>query len=345
MKDIKFGFCVPIFANPGILFFRTPAYKKLDWNSIKETIIMCEDLGYDSAFVADHFFLGTGGEIWECMSVMAALMVLTKKMHIIPIHLCNNFRFPGIVAKALSTMSHISNGRVELFYDYGRRKAEFDSYGIDFGNTDHERIQQMAEGLTIIKGMMEKDKFSFEGKYYKIKNAVCNPKPVKKIPVWMGGANNSEMVTNIVKFTDVFNSRPCAIKVFEEKLNIIKKECKNQRRNFSEIGLSLETQVLIRKTRKDVEEDLDRFADLIGYNNSYDADSHAQLKTANSKLTDYNSTEILKKKFMIGTPEEIKQRIDSFIEKGVSHFMLWFMDYPSQQGIKLFAEEILPYYK
>lgn len=56
-------------------------------------------------------------------------------------------------------MSHISNGRVSLFYDYGWRKAEFDDYGINFGKSDEERIEMMDEGLTIIKGLLEKKNF------------------------------------------------------------------------------------------------------------------------------------------------------------------------------------------
>src|SRR3990167_4322310 len=172
MEKIKFGFCIPLFANPGMLFFRTPAYKNLDYKSIQEKTLLCEKLGYDSLFVADHLFLGKDGAIWECTSLMSALLAITKKMEVIPIHLCNNFRAPSVVAKTLATMSHISNGRVTLFYDYGWRKAEFEQYGIDFGATDDERIEKMAEGLEIIKGMLEKERFSFSGKYYTIREAI-----------------------------------------------------------------------------------------------------------------------------------------------------------------------------
>ena len=345
MKDIKFGFCIPLFANPGMLFFRTPAYKKLDWASIKETVLLCEDLDYDSVFVADHLFLGRNGDIWECLSVMAALLAVTRKIEVIPIHLCNNFRYPSVVAKALATMSHIGSGRVVLFYDYGWRKAEFDNYGIDFGKTVEERIAQMAEGLEIMKGMLEQNKFSFTGKYYKIQEAICNPKPVKRIPVWMGEANHPAMVKHIVRFADVFNSMPCSLSAFQAKLNIIQKECRRQGRDFSKLGLSLETQILIRETEGEVEQELKKYRGLIKHNNSYDADILAQLKATNPQLTDYNSSEALKKEFMMGTPAMIKQQLKAFVDKGVSHFMLWFMDYPDTKGIRLFAEEVLPEYR
>ncbi len=344
-SNVKFGFCVPLFANPGMLFFRTPAYKRLDWDSIVKTVLRCEKLGYDSIFVADHVFLGRNGEIWECLSVMAALAAITKRMDIIPIHLCNNFREPSIVAKAFSTMSHISKGRVSLFYDYGWRKAEFESYGIDFGCNDEERIARMAEGLQVIKGMLAEEAFSFKGKFYQVKKAINTPLPVKKIPVWMGEANHPLMVKQIVRYADVFNSMPCSLENFKSKVDLIDKECHIQGRNLKTLGLSLETQVLVRETDAQVEKELSAYRKLIQCNNSLDGDILAQLKATNPSGVDYNSSESLRREFMIGTPQQIKKQIAAFTESGVSHFMLWFMDYPSSRGIELFSRSVMPAFR
>ncbi|MBU0672231.1 MAG: LLM class flavin-dependent oxidoreductase [Candidatus Margulisbacteria bacterium] len=345
MKQTKFGFCVPIFANPGMAFFRTPAYEKLDWTSIKDTVLLCENLGYDSLFVADHLFLGRDGDIWEGLSLMAALAAITQQMQVIPIHLCNNFRHPGLVAKSIATISHISNGRFELFYDYGWRKAEFDQYGIDFGKSDDERIQKMEEGISIIKGLLEQEKFSFKGKFYTLKDAICNPKPVKKVPIWMGEANHPEMVKAIVKHADMFNSMPCSVEGFQKKLDVLKKECDQQGRKMNSIDLSLETQILIRETDAEIDEEFKKFAAIKKLNNSYDQDILTQLKSTNPALENYNSREDFDEEFMIGTPEQIKAKLDKFVELGVSHFMLWFMDYPSHMGIKLFADKVMPHFK
>ena len=86
---------------------------------------------------------------------MSALAAVTKKISIIPIHLCNNFRVPSVTAKSLATLSHIADGRIELFYDYGWRKAEFDAYGVEFGGSEEERIERMGEGIEVIKGNAE----------------------------------------------------------------------------------------------------------------------------------------------------------------------------------------------
>lgn len=341
MKKIKFGFCIPIFANPGMLFFRTPAYEKLNWDSIKETTLLSEDLGYDSLFVADHLFLGKDGEIFECISTMTALGTITNKMTIIPIHLCNNFRHPGILAKTLATMSHIFNGRIELFYDYGWRETEFNTYGIDFEINETQRIVKMAEGIEIIKGLFNNDFFTFKGKFYSLNNAVCNPKPVRNIPIWMGEINNKIMVKEIVKHADVFNSMPCTVESFKEKCNIIHKECDIQGRNFSDISLSVEVQLLIRTTNDEIDRELEKYRKLKKLNNSYDTDILEQLNSTNTVKIDYNSDEVLKKEFIIGTPEEVNKIFNSFIKIGVEHFMIWFMDYPDTTGMKLFSKEIM----
>jgi len=343
-NKIKFGFSVPIFAHPGVLFFRTPAYKKLDWKSIENTVSLSEKLGYDSLFIADHLFLGNQGEIWECIATMSALSAKTSRMEISPIHLCDSFRHPSVVAKTLATLSHISNGRTILFYDYGWRKSEFDSYGLSFEKNDKERIKKMSEGLTIIQGLLKEKKFSFKGKYYHVKDAICNPKPVKKIPIWMGETNNSFMVKEIVAHADVFNSTPCSPEAYKKKLDILRKECKRQGRNFNTLGLSLETQVLVRKSKKEIEKSLKDYKKLLRYNNSFDKDKFDEIKKESPELS-RGSLDVLKKEFLIGTPEEVKRQLGQFVKLGISHFMLWFMDYPNTESLMLFAKKVIPYYK
>jgi alkanesulfonate monooxygenase SsuD/methylene tetrahydromethanopterin reductase-like flavin-dependent oxidoreductase (luciferase family) len=298
-------------------------------------------LGYDSVFVADHLFLGSKGEIWECISTMSALAAITERVEIIPIHLCNNFRHPGVVAKTIATMSHISAGRVTLFYDYGWRKAEFDTYGIDFCSTDGDRIEQMAEGIQIIKGMLEQERFSFDGKYYRIQDAICEPKPVKKIPLWMGEANNPKMIEYIVKYADGFNSMPCSLEAFEEKLEKIRRECDRQERDFESLTLSLETQVLICENEKEVEKTLDEYEQYREFNDSFDQDILKQLEATNPDGTDYSDRDNMRNEFMIGTVETVRQQVEAFKQRGVSHFMLWFMDFPQTKSMERFAQNIL----
>jgi alkanesulfonate monooxygenase SsuD/methylene tetrahydromethanopterin reductase-like flavin-dependent oxidoreductase (luciferase family) len=166
-RSVQFGFCVPIFANPGMSFFRTPCYERLDWKATKNAVLECEKLGYDSLFVADHVFLGRDGAIFEGWTLLSAFAGMTERMLLAPIHLCDSFRNPALTAKMVATLDIVSGGRFLLFYDYGWRRAEFDAYGFAFGASDEERAARMEEGLNIIKGMLTEERFTFEGRFYR----------------------------------------------------------------------------------------------------------------------------------------------------------------------------------
>lgn len=338
---IKFGFSLPLFANPGMLFFRTPNYTRLGWDDLLETTLRCEQLGYDSVFVADHLFLGHKGEIWECIATMSALAAKTTTMEIIPIHLCNNFRNPAITAKTLTTLNHISKGRLTLFYDYGWREAEFKSYGVDFCHSDEDRINQMSEGLEIIKGMFQNEHFSYQGKYYQVDDAINTPAPLGNIDIWMGETNHPKMVESIVKHADYFNSMPCSIDEFRQKKKILEEECFQQGRDFSKIKYSFETQVLIRETAEEIDELFEELSSQEKFNDSFDADIIKQLKEVNPEMSGYKTKEDYQDQFIIGTPEVVKAKIDEYINQGVEHFMLWFMDYPNRKGIEIFADKVM----
>ena len=88
------------------------------------------------------------------------------------------------------------------------------------------------------------------------------------------------------------------------------------------MGLSLETQILIRETDEEIDEIFENFEELKFFNNSYDQDILDQLKATNPALGSYKSKEVFEEEFLIGTPEKINEKINLFMEKGVSNNML-----------------------
>ena len=95
---------------------------------------------------------------------------------------------------------------------------------MEFGGSEEERIERMGEGIEVIKAMRTTESFSYDGKHYAVKDAVCNPLPLRKMPIWMGEANHSHMVTHIVRHADVFNSMPCSPEGFDKKLVVLEAE-------------------------------------------------------------------------------------------------------------------------
>ena len=338
-KNIKFSICIPIFANPGMLSFRTPNYKKLKYEDLKKLVLKCDKENIDSIFIADHTFLGNKGEIFECTTLMSAFAAITKKIKLGTIHLANNFRHPTIVAKALSTLSHISKGRVILFYDYAWRKKEFLQTGIGFENKN-QRVKKMIEGLDIIKKSFIEKKINYRGKFYKIKNFICNPKPIKKIPIWLGEADNKLMVKEIARSADVFNSMPCSLKNYKKKIQVIKKEFAKQNKNFNKLEQSLETQLLITKNEVDLKKKIKKILRKKKLNKSFDDDLISRLNELNKINIDYNNISNLKEEFFIGNIEEIKNKINKFHKAGVNHFMFWLMDFPDSYTLNMLIKKI-----
>jgi alkanesulfonate monooxygenase SsuD/methylene tetrahydromethanopterin reductase-like flavin-dependent oxidoreductase (luciferase family) len=340
---IEFGFCVPIFANPGMAFFRTPCYERLDWPTTRAAVLECEALGYDSLFVADHVFLGRDGAIYEGWTLLSVIAGLTRRIKLAPIHLCDAFRNPALTAKMVSTLDVASDGRVILFYDYGWRRAEFDAYGFAFEGSDDERAEKMAEGLQVIKGMLREPRFSFRGRYYQVRDAICEPKCVQRPlpPIWMGEANNSVMLRAIAEHADVFNSMPASVGGFKRKLRALDDACRAAGRDPAAIGRSLETQILVAGSDAAIDACLRRMEALRPAERS-DEDILAQLKATNPALEQYQSRADFEQEFLIGTPPEIVRRLSEYADLGVTHFMLWFMDFPSMDGVRLFAREVMP---
>lgn len=343
---IQFGFCVPIFANPGMIFFRTPSYERLDWPTTRAAVLECEALGYDSAFVADHLFLGHKGAIYEGWTLLAALAGITERLRLAPIHLCDSFRNPALTAKMVATLDVISNGRFILFYDYGWRRAEFEAYNFAFEASDDLRAAKMIEGLQIIKGMLTLERFTYRGRFYRVRDAVCEPKPVQKPlpPIWMGEVNNPVMVPAIVEHADVFNSMPASLAGLKQKLRVLEAACREQKRDAATLGLSLETQILIARSQREIDAAFRRM-DKLRRDQTGDEDILAQLKATNPALESYRSRADFEEEFLIGTPEQITRRVRDYVDVGVTHFMLWFMDFPNLQGIRLFAHEVMPRFR
>jgi alkanesulfonate monooxygenase SsuD/methylene tetrahydromethanopterin reductase-like flavin-dependent oxidoreductase (luciferase family) len=327
-------------------FFRTPCYERLDWEATRAAVLEAEALGYDSLFVADHVFLGRDGAIYEGWTLLSALAGMTRRAKLAPIHLCDSFRNPALTAKQVATLDVISGGRAILFYDHGWRRAEFEAYGFAFERSDDERAAKMAEGLEIVLGMLERGRATRAGRFYRVSDAVCEPRPVQRPrpPLWLGEAHNPVMVETIARRADVWNSMPVSLEGFAEKWRTIEAACARAGRDPAALGRSLETQVLVAESDAAVDAVFERIERLRPATPS-DADILAQMRATNPALESYGSRASLEREFAIGTPDAVTERLRAFVELGVTHFMLWFMDFPDLAGMRLFAAKVAPRFR
>ncbi|MCA1644399.1 MAG: LLM class flavin-dependent oxidoreductase, partial [Chloroflexi bacterium] len=178
MAELQFGFCVPVFANPGPAFFRTPNWRVLEPRAAVAAAVDAERLGYDSIWVADHLMHGFDDAILEGWTTLALIAGRTSRIRLGTIHLAQPFRAPAIAAKMSATLDALSGGRLILFYDCGWQEAEVRAYGLDWPSVE-ERIARMEDGLDLIKALWAADApIDFRGRYFSTNAAMCRPGPV-----------------------------------------------------------------------------------------------------------------------------------------------------------------------
>jgi alkanesulfonate monooxygenase SsuD/methylene tetrahydromethanopterin reductase-like flavin-dependent oxidoreductase (luciferase family) len=326
-RPLQFGFCVPIFANPGPGLFRTPSYEYLNPSLSIAAAVECERLGYDSLWVADHVMLGRDDAILEGWTTLCVLAGLTSRIKLGSIHLATGMRNPALLAKMAATLDVLSNGRLIFFADSGNSPREFGAYDFPWHDDGHERVLRMREALEIVLRLWHEDApVTAIGPYYAVNGAVCRPHPVQNPhpPLWLGEAPNDEMLAAVAELADGWNTTPVSLASLEERLGRVKAACEAAGRSIDDLELSLETQILIAPTAE-------RVADLLQHASG---DSGAKLDMAS-----------LRNEWIIGTPDEVIARIEAYRALGISHFMFWFMDFPSMDGIRLFADQVRPYFR
>lgn len=337
---MKYGFCVPVFANPGAAFFRTPALSQLDPRAAVDAAVEAERLGFDSIWVADHLMHGYDDAIMEGWTTLSAIAGRTERIKLGTIHLAQPFRQPAIAAKMAATLDAISGGRLIFFYDCGWQDAEVRAYGLDWP-PDEERIARMDDGLDLIKALWAAESpIEFRGRYFSTNAAMCRPGPLQqpRPPIWLGEARTSVWLDAIVKHADGWNSTPASPARLRTKLDALRAACDRAGRSFESLELSLEIQVLTAPTESEVTSIARRIAALPASKRGAPRSDVVEFLESD----DDRPLSSIVDDWLVGTPESIREQLRTYTQLGISHFMLWFLDYPSLDGMRLFARQVMP---
>jgi alkanesulfonate monooxygenase SsuD/methylene tetrahydromethanopterin reductase-like flavin-dependent oxidoreductase (luciferase family) len=299
-------------------------------------------LGYDALWMADHLIHGVDGGILEGWTTLSVLAGRTRRVALGTIHLAHPFRHPALTAKMAATLDALSGGRLIFFYDAGWGRAEIDAYGLPFHETA-ERVARMDEGLTLIKALWTGEPVDFAGRFYRTQAAICRPTPTQRPrpPIWLGEARDEAYNAAIAHHADGWNSVPASVEGFGSKWSTVAAACAAQGREAASLTRSLEIQILVAPTRAAVREQLQRIAALppsarVPVNEA--AVAHLDAAPADAPPLPTAVAE----RWLIGTPDEVAEQIAAYERAGVDHLMLWFVDFPSLAGLRLFADAVMP---
>jgi alkanesulfonate monooxygenase SsuD/methylene tetrahydromethanopterin reductase-like flavin-dependent oxidoreductase (luciferase family) len=208
LSKIQFGVVVPQGWSYDFLLSEKDRRERDEFTAIKQykyskDIVEAIDKfsSIDSIYTYDHFlpYYAPKDEtnFFDCFILLSAIAAITDRVKIGQVVTCSSYRNPALLAKMLSTLDIISEGRIELGIGAGWHKEEYRQYGYDFPPAPI-RIEQLDESITIIKSMWTEGRATFRGKHYSINGAICNPKPIQKPhPVVMVGGEGERYLLKI----------------------------------------------------------------------------------------------------------------------------------------------------
>lgn len=230
---------------------------QLSWDQIRDQWLMAESVGFDALYLFDHFtglYADPAGPCLEASTLLAGLARETERAEIGVLVYGNTHRHPAVLAKEIVTVDHLSGGRAVLGIGTGWNENEHRWYGIPL-HSPGTRVRMLDEALTVIHGLFENERFTFEGEHYQIDDAPFAPKPVRgKMPILVGGKKR-KMLRVIAKHADIWDSSGTP-EVRAERVEELKRACDEVGRDYGEIrhSMSFGADKLV---------DIDHFEDLV----------------------------------------------------------------------------------
>lgn len=257
----RLGYQIPNFTYPGI-----PPEKI--FANVVEQARAAEAAGFDRLFVMDHFYqlpaLGEPDEpMMECYSLLSALAQHTKTTRLSALVTGNTYRNPALLAKTLTTLDHVSNGRATLGIGAGWFELEHQALGFPFG-TWTERFEKLEEALRIICPMLRGERPSLDGKHYKVVSAINSPAPISRIPIMIGGAGEKKTLRLVAQYADESNLIG-PIEDVPRKLEVINEHCASLGRDRAEITVTKLLLVIMAPTMEQATRELRETAEAKGW--------------------------------------------------------------------------------
>jgi probable F420-dependent oxidoreductase len=164
-----------------------PSRSDTDFRAIVTYARRCEDLGFDSVWVADHILSGDSGGLYEPLTTLSALSGSTEEVRLGTSVLIASLRNPVLLADIAGTIQEASGGRLILGVGAGWDQHEFKSLGVPF----EERGAITDECLQIMRGLWKGETFSFEGAHFTVKDVKIGAPPKRPPLIWIGGNSHS----------------------------------------------------------------------------------------------------------------------------------------------------------
>jgi len=263
---------------------------------------------FKSLWMTDHFFWGDA-PTHEAWTVIAFVAARWPQFDIGPMVLGQSYRNPALLAKMAATLQTLSHGRFIMAIGAGWKEDEYHAYGYPYPSPG-VRVEQLEDSLEIITRLWrEPGQITYLGKHYSITNAYCEPKPDPVPPIIVGGGGSKTMRL-AAKFADWWNLPDANFADYNTKVDILRQQCDSVGRDPASLRLTWFGRMALGRT-----------------------DAEAR-RRGGSRWTNQNA--------LVGTPAQVVEQLQQFIEIGVDYFMIEVLDV-DQPGVRaMLLEEVLP---
>jgi FMNH2-dependent dimethyl sulfone monooxygenase len=311
------------------------------WNYTKRLAQRSEEIGFDLSLVAElnlNDIKGVDAPSLDAWSTAAALMAVTNTLELM-VAVRPTFHNPALLAKQAANIDRIGGGnRLSLNVVSSWWAGEAKKYGVQFDEHD-DRYARTAEWLEIVDKLWANDHFDFKGDYYKIEDAVMQPKPIKKPVIYAGGESEKAKDT-IARFCDAYVMHGDAPEKVKAKIDDM--ETRRARLNLPPMIYGVAGYTIVRDSEQEVKKELERITDVkqsaAGYGNYQDWLANTKLEQQVS-LEDYSVSNRGLRSGLTGTPQQIADKIGEFENVGVNLLLLQCS--PQLEEMERFAEAVI----
>jgi F420-dependent oxidoreductase-like protein len=294
------------------------------WARTVELSQLAERLGYEHLWVYDHVETVPRREpthVFEAFTTLAALSQRTATIRLGQLVTCASYRSAGLLAKEAATLDVMSGGRLILGLGAGWYEEEYRAYGYEF-RPARERLDVLNETVQAVRALWSEPTATFAGKYLQLDGAYCDPKPLQPHPpIWIGGGGERVTLRIAAEHADATNWQ-VGLDAFVHKSEVLREHCQQAGRPFDAIVRTHGPDCRIFDTESDLQAWL---AAPDGGNlwGNGDPDGYARDN-------------------LVGTAEQVTEKVQAFVDAGCREFVLWFRDYPAGDSLEAFATAVRP---
>jgi FMNH2-dependent dimethyl sulfone monooxygenase len=337
---MRYGYWLPVFG--GWLRNVEDEQMETSWKYVSRLARRSEEIGFDLTLIAElnlNDIKGPEEPSLDAWSTTAALAAVTHRLELM-VAVRPTFHNPALLAKQAANIDHISNGRVSLNVVSSWWADEARKYGVHFDQHD-DRYARTSEWLDVVDKAWKHDHVNYDGKYYKVKDLVLRPKPVSSPRPVIYAGGESEAAKNLIsQKCDAYVMHGDLPEKIREKVRDL--SARRERWGLPPMQFGVAAYAIVRDTEREAQEELRRITDVqqnaAGYQNYQQWLANTQLEQRVS-LEDYSVSNRGLRSGLVGTPEQVAERIAEFEEAGANLLLLQFS--PQLEEMERFSQQVI----